>query len=80
MCGKERSIEEETGKIGERIKFLREERGFTQEDVSKALNYTRQAIAYYEQGRTLPNADKIKTLCKFFNVSSDYLIGLSNNR
>jgi DNA-binding XRE family transcriptional regulator len=80
LCGNERSDKEQTGEISERIKFLREELGVTQEDVSKALGYTRQAIVHYEQGKTVPNADKIKSLCKYFKVTSDYLIGLSNVR
>lgn len=80
LCGEERQGKEETGEVGNRIKFLREQLNLTQEDVARALNYTRQAIVHYEQGKTVPNADRIKSLCKLFNVSSDYLIGLSNKQ
>lgn len=62
----------------ERLKQLREEKGVTQKDVAKAIGVTTSAYANYEQGIREPSIDILKNLCKYYNVSADYLIGIEN--
>ena len=44
----------------------------------RLLNVSANCYASYEQGRTEPNIEMLKQLCRIFNVSSDYLIGLED--
>jgi len=66
--------------VGNRIRQLREERGLTQEQLGKILNVQKAAISKYEKGRTLPDSESLKKLAKFFNVSADYLLCLTDTR
>lgn len=63
-----------------RIKQLRVERGLTQDDLAKILNYGRTAISNYESGRSEPSYTDLKKIADFFNVSIDYLLFRSNIR
>lgn len=67
--------------IGVRIKFLREELGLTQKELSQKLGLSGEtAITNYESGYSIPK-DEIKyKLCKLFNCSMDYLLCLSDER
>jgi DNA-binding XRE family transcriptional regulator len=60
----------------ERFKELREEQGLTQADIAKILDVPRTTVASWETGKGVPNLDMLKKICKFFEVTSDYLIGL----
>lgn len=50
----------------------------TQADVAKAIGITVSAYSNYEQGIREPSIELLKALCRYFNVSSDYLIGLED--
>ena len=60
------------------LKELRKETNITQKELAKALGYTQTTISKWEQGLRLPDADNIIKLCKYFNVTSDYLLGLKD--
>ena len=62
----------------ERLKELRLDKGLRLKDVADAINLSIRAISNYEQGIREPSLSILKDLCKFFNVSSDYLIGLTD--
>ena len=62
--------------FGEKIKNLREDKNLTQAELGKALNMTQRKISYMEHGQYEPSLGDIVSICKFFNVSSDYLLGL----
>lgn len=67
-------------KFSDRLKELRLERGLTQVELANALNnyISHQAIDFWERGvRDIKLSNAIK-LAKFFNVSLDYLAGLSD--
>lgn len=64
--------------IGDSFKRFRKERGLTQQQVANALNMQKQSWQRYEQGRVVPAATVIINLSKFFGVSTDYLLGLSD--
>lgn len=58
--------------IGKKIKELRNEAGYTQDDLGKKLSVTRQAVSNWERGRTQPDLDAIKKICEIFSVSLNY--------
>ena len=60
------------------LKSIRKERGMTQRDVYELLNISANGYASWEQGRTEPDINTIKKLCKIFDVSADYLLGLED--
>lgn len=62
-----------------RLYDLRVDNELRQEDIAKILNTSKQSYGMYENGqRKLKIEDAIK-IAKFFNVSTDYLLGLTNN-
>lgn len=66
------------GKIfGERLFNLREARGETQEQLAKAVGITRQSLSRYETNERTPNIELIYNVAKHYEVSADYLLGLS---
>ena len=65
--------------IGERIKELREQAGEKQEELGEMTFYDRRCISYYERGLRMPKADTIIAIAKHYNVSADYLLGLTDN-
>ena len=62
--------------FNERLKSIRKEQGYTQRDLYTMLNVSANCYASWEQGRTEPNIEYIKKLCKIFNESADYLLGI----
>lgn len=63
-----------------RLKILRKENKYTQEDVAKKLGLTKSAYGYYEQGKTVPDAHTISKLANIFDVSTDYILGLTDEK
>ncbi len=62
-----------------RLRGLIDRDNLTQEELTAILNVkNRQSVTGYVDGSTLPTIDKLVSLAKFFNVSADYLLGLSN--
>ena len=64
-------------RFGERLLALREERKETQQQLADAIGITRQSLSRYETNERTPNIDLIYNIAKHYNVSSDYLLGLS---
>lgn len=64
-------------KIGDRIKSLRDETGTTQQALADALHVKRETINMWENGGRDLKTGSICDLAKFFNVSADYLLGLT---
>ena len=52
----------------------------TQEDLANYVGVKRQTIALYASGKTKPNINQLVRIAKYFNVSSDWLIGLAENK
>ena len=61
-----------------RIRELVSENNITQNALAKEIGVTRQAISQYCDGSSVPNADKLLKLVQFFNVSADYLLGVTD--
>lgn len=60
----------------DRIKTLREARGWTQAELARRLNMTRNGVNSWEQGLSMPSPPLLVELAKLFSVSTDYLLGL----
>lgn len=61
------------------IRELREDRDLTQYQIAKILDTTQQVYSRYEKGENEIPVRHIITLCKFYNVSADYILGLKEN-
>ena len=62
--------------IDERLRQLREENRLTQSELAKRLGITRSSVNAWEMGISVPSTQYIVELAKFFNVSTDYLLGM----
>ncbi|MDE6210460.1 MAG: helix-turn-helix domain-containing protein [Clostridia bacterium] len=61
-----------------RLKELRKEKGLTQLQLANATKISVSAISSWENNTRIPNAIAIITLAKFFEVTTDYLLGVSD--
>lgn len=61
-----------------RIKQLREKRGLIQEILAAELGITQQLLSKYERDITLIKVDILKKIAIYFNVTTDYLLGISD--
>ena len=57
--------------------MLDSEQKTTQEELATAIGCSRQAISQYMDGTSVPNIDKLLGICDFFDISCDYLLGLT---
>ena len=64
----------------ERLRALREDRDLTQADLGKLLNKSQQGYNHIEAGRAELKIEDLATLCRFYGVSADYIIGLCDNK
>lgn len=62
----------------ERLKELRIEKSLTQQQVAVLLGITQRAYSHYEIGDREPSIEMLKKICQLFEVSADYLIGLTD--
>ncbi len=63
-------------KYNEIIRELREDNDLKQSDIAKLLGTTQQVYSRYEKGENEMPIRHIITLCKFYNVSADYILGI----
>ena len=61
-----------------RLRNVREDRDLTQEQIGRLINKSQQGYNHIEMGRAELKIDDLITLCRFYGLSSDYLIGLSD--
>ena len=61
-----------------RIKDLREDNDLYQRDIANLLGISQQYYSEYESGKRTITISHLITLAKYYNVSIDYLVGLSN--
>lgn len=60
--------------IGEKIQNLRKQRGMSQEQLAEALGVSRQAVSKWEAEQSVPDIDKIISICDYFGVTTDYIL------
>lgn len=49
-----------------------------QTDIAKAVNVSKQCISDYKSGKSVPSIDTLFLICKYLDVSADYLLGLQD--
>ena len=63
----------------DRIKALRESRGWTQAELARRMNMTRNGINSWEQGLSMPSPQSLVDLARLSSVSTDYLLGVEKH-
>ncbi|WP_172369616.1 helix-turn-helix domain-containing protein [Sporosarcina jiandibaonis] len=70
-------VQEEKKYIGKRLKMLRG--AMSQEKVARDLGVSRASYSHYETDRVQPDLLLIPKIARYFNVSTDYLLGVTDN-
>ena len=63
-----------------RIRNVREDRDLTQAEVGRVLNKSQQGYNHIEAGRAELKIDDLIKLCQYYDLSADYLIGLTEEK
>lgn len=66
--------------FGFRLSCLLSERKMAQVDLAKRLGLADNSVSVYTKAKTFPNVAKLVEIAKIFNVSTDYLTGLTDDR
>lgn len=66
--------------LGDRLKKLRTEKRITQEELGRKVNVTKVSISGYENGNRSPDTETLQRLADYFKVSTDYLLGRTDNQ
>lgn len=66
--------------LNERIRELRNSRGISQIQLANKLGVTKQSVSNWENDNILPSIEMLVKIANFFEVSTDYLLGLDNKR
>ena len=61
-----------------RLRNVREDRDLTQAEIGEIINKTQQGYNHIEAGRAELKIDDLVKLCRYYNLSADYLIGLTS--
>lgn len=64
--------------FGERLKELRQDKNLGQNELADKIGISNASISYYENGKQEPTASTIIKIALYFNVSTDYLLGLKD--
>ena len=60
------------------LRELRKKAGVSQDKMAQSLGVSKSTLGLYETGDTLPDARTLRDIAAFFNVSTDYLVGVSS--
>ena len=66
--------------LGDKLKSLRTEKALSQEQLAKRLSITKSMISAYENSIRLPSYDVLNKIALFFNVSFDFLLGVTERQ
>jgi len=64
--------------FAQRLRSLRVELGLKQEELANALQITQRKVSYWETGKIEPDLTTLCHLAEYFDVSTDYLLGLKD--
>jgi len=64
----------------ERLRSIREDADLTQAQLGRLLNKSQQGYNHIEAGRAELKIDDLIKLCKYYNLSADYIIGLTDEK
>ena len=62
----------------QRLREIREDRDLSQEEVGRVIHKSQQGYSHIENGRAELKIEDLITLCNFYRLSSDYIIGLTD--
>ena len=62
----------------ERLRAVREDRDYTQAEIGKILQKSQQGYNHIEAGRAELKIEDLAVLCRFYNISADYILGYTN--
>lgn len=62
------------------MRNLREDNDLTQREVAKIINKSQQGYSHIEEGRAELKIDDMIKLCKFYGVSADYFVGMTDEK
>lgn len=62
--------------FAERVHMLRKQRGMSQKELGEAIGLSHKSISTIESGSRTTTLEKLVILARFFQVSTDYLLGL----
>ena len=65
--------------FSERLKMLRTENNLSQNALAQKLDLSNASISYWETGKQVPSAEVIYKMSLFFDISADYLLGITND-
>ena len=65
--------------VAERIRLLRNEKNIGQNELSKRLGVSNASISYWENAKQEPSASALYKLATYFDVSVDYLLGITDD-
>lgn len=66
--------------FGNKLKTLRIQNNYTQEQLAKRLSLTKSVISAYETGLRMPSYETLIAISRVFKVTTDYLLGLERNQ
>lgn len=66
--------------LGEKIKVLRTSRGLNQIELANGIGVTKQCVSNWENDNIMPSIEMLVKLAIYFNVSTDYLLDLDEER
>lgn len=66
--------------FGDNIQKLRNSRGMSQQEFADTIGIGRSTLANYEQNKREPNYKTLEIIAKYFNVSIDYILGLTDDK
>ena len=61
--------------IGDRIRYLRKQRGYSQQQLANKLDITQGAISQWENNQTFPGSEQLSAIANLFNITIDELMG-----
>ena len=62
----------------ERLQWIRDCKNITQKEIAEALGMKQQQYARYEKGINIMPITRLIEICKYLNVSADYILGFTN--
>ena len=65
--------------LSEQIKNLRTAKGINQVELAKCLGVTKQSVSNWENENIMPSIDMLIKIAEYFGVTTDFLLGLSEN-
>ncbi len=65
--------------FGQRLREIREDRGKSRKEMADLMKVSKTQVNDIENGKSGTNLDRFYLLCKYYNVSADYLLGITDD-